>query len=237
MTIDIDKQKILTTYVKNNLSQYLEFDVDKIYDVSDYAFIFGGAIRDSIVGESINDIDIVGVSNSIRAVEKLLKQEGYIYEEQYYEVNGVLSLYTDVKIIHAPITYVKGNKKIQLIRPVIKYLQDDQVKSFFKILTNVDLSCCGVYYNGKYIKESYNSAIIHCIFKKFNVDYDSLMYDDGREKIRSAKLVSRGWEKMKSNPYYNEDVVVSSFSNSDDKALDDYFKKIDRDLTIDDILD
>ena len=39
-----------------NVEQWV---VDNIYDTTDFAFIFGGAIRDSIVNDPINDIDIL----------------------------------------------------------------------------------------------------------------------------------------------------------------------------------
>ena len=49
--------------VHKNLSEYLGSDIDELID-GDYAFVFGGAVRDAMWSDKINDIDILVMSNA-----------------------------------------------------------------------------------------------------------------------------------------------------------------------------
>lgn len=189
--IERKRVELLTKFVKNNISKYLEFDVDEIYKVSDYAYIFGGAIRDSIVGDPINDVDIVCLPQSMINVLKVLEANGYTQEE--YTKNDTNSLYLGLKVIFEPITFFKGSKKIQFIRPVSNTINETYSK-FLSLLTNIDLSNCGVYYDGNLIKESYITSIEQIICKQMTKNSAATMYNPQRIDRRISKFQDRGWE-------------------------------------------
>ena len=52
--------------IKKRVDDYLGFDSDRLFKSCDLVRIFGGAIRDSICGDPINDIDILVGSNPIK---------------------------------------------------------------------------------------------------------------------------------------------------------------------------
>jgi tRNA nucleotidyltransferase/poly(A) polymerase len=47
----------LTSKVANSISEYIEFDVNEIFNVADYITIYGGAVRDSLAGLEIHKKD------------------------------------------------------------------------------------------------------------------------------------------------------------------------------------
>lgn len=197
--------------IKERLDSYLEFDSSDLFSIKiPYGFsgsplirIFGGAIRDSICGDKINDIDILVGSNSIKELEKVIISNGYQYHRGLH-TKDLSSIY-DMSVISDPHTFInKNHKVIQLIRPRFKNVKDhssykaeyDNYQMIYhKLLSNVDISCCGVSYDGKDLYENYEGAIQHCLYKLYDVNSGAMMYNDKRISHRIAKLEERGWER------------------------------------------
>lgn len=176
--------------LKKILDDYMEFDSDELFLCGDLIHIFGGAIRDAIGGNRINDIDVLGTSLSRKRLCNLLEKNGYTYLEEMNKTT-LNQMYKDIQIISMPITYINSNKKIiQLIFPVSIEGYD---KSFHNLVSNVDISCCGLSYNGinvfEYVEDAYNNAVE----KTFRVCADNKMYNKKRCEDRMDKLIERGF--------------------------------------------
>jgi hypothetical protein len=196
-TLEID------TKVKEKLDEYLEFDSDELFDNGDLIRIFGGAIRDSIADQPINDVDILVGSSSYIRLKKFIELKGYKFVPDFVSMD-ISAIYNDIAIINEPHTYMKGDKKIQFIRPVVgssltKDVSDLEFykEGFKRLISEVDLSCCGVSYDGLNVNEDYKDAILHCKNKVFIADKDTAMYHHKRVKNRIAKMISRGWSQIK----------------------------------------
>ena len=186
-TVAPDELKIK---IKENIDSYLEFDSDELFKQGDLIRIFGGAIRDSIADQPINDVDILIGSASYDKVHKWILTKGYERQEgSSVDIEGV---YKDIHIINEPHTYIKGNKKIQFIRP--SGLFDNYHEGYHKLVKEVDLSCCGLSYDGIKITEDYKDAITHCEMKRFVVTYGK-MTNINRLSKRVQKMASRGWKE------------------------------------------
>jgi hypothetical protein len=198
--------------IKEKLDEYLEFDSNLLFNrtpvQSEYEHsvkvkrlvrIFGGAIRDIISGQTINDIDIIVGAQSCRLVELTLKERGYTYMESLTP-KDLSSVYTDIKVINEPRTWLKGNKIVQLIRPVIRVTRDSDLRyyerGFVDLIQNVDISCCGVSWDGENLYENYPNAIAHCQNLSFYVNRRAKMYSSNRSNMRSYKFISRGWKQI-----------------------------------------
>jgi hypothetical protein len=201
--------------IKEKLDEYLEFDSNLLFNrtpvQSEYEHslkvkrlvrIFGGAIRDIITSQTINDIDILVGSQSSRLVELTLKEQGYTYMESLTP-KDLSSVYTDIKVIFEPRTWMKGTKIVQLIRPVIRVTRDSDLRyyerGFVDLIQNVDISCCGVSWDGVHLYENYPNAIAHCQNLSFYVNTRAKMYSRNRSDMRSYKFISRGWKQIKMN--------------------------------------
>ena len=197
--------------IVRKISNYIGFDVDEL--IFDHNCIFGGAIRDSISGDKINDVDILCLSKSMRVIENILIHYGYNYMDKLIN-SGFVEMYKDIKVIFEPHTWVKDNSIIQLIRPSLKVesaynLRASNIEALNDILYNVDLSCCGVFYNVNGLQESVNNSILHCKHKVFDVLKRNKMYNINRAYQRISKLEDRGWDSLQ-------------FKNSEE--IDDIFK-------------
>ena len=186
--------------IKDKLDEYLEFNSDKLFELSqNLVRIFGGSIRDIIAGQSINDIDILCGSKSLKYVEFVLEKNGYQFMQ---ELNGkdLQVMYSDINIINEPHTWIKGTKIVQVIRPVI-YEPSTETKTnyyeegFKDLISNVDFSCCGVSWDGE-LHEDYPNAISHCQNKVFSVNLFAKMYSQKRAQHRKVKLENRGWKEV-----------------------------------------
>ena len=199
----------ISNKIKKSLDSYLEFNSDEIFIKSDLSRIFGGSIRDIIAEMPIHDIDILCGSLSASRIGNLLISNGYKYIDSLTpkDLSGV---YTDIKIICEPHSYIKGDKVVQLIRPrpesiVNKpmYKIGTQVdlpdrklyeRSINDLISNVDISCCGVSYNGISLIEDVKDAVSHCRSKIFKVNEYAKMSHKERLIHRRYKLMDRGWE-------------------------------------------
>jgi hypothetical protein len=195
--------------IKEKLDEYLEFDSNLLFNrtpIDEYSIklkrlvrVFGGAIRDIIAGQTINDIDIIVGAQSSRLVELTLKEQGYTYMESLTP-KDLSSVYTDIKVINEPRTWMKGVKIVQLIRPVIRVTRDSDLRyyerGFIDLIQNVDISSCGVSWDGENLYENFPNAIAHCQNLSFYVNKRAKMYSRNRSDMRTYKFIQRGWKQI-----------------------------------------
>jgi hypothetical protein len=189
--------------IKSKLDEYLEFDSNILFNNKwNLVRVFGGAIRDSIANQPINDVDILVGSKALKEIEFILENKGYHYMEM---LNGkdLQVMYNDIHIITEPHTWVKvsmtGAKIVQLIKPVVFNQENDFIKyrqGFLDLISNVDFSCCGVSWDGDEVYEDYPNSIVHCQNKVFSVNKSAKMYSDKRVIHRKVKLQNRGWKEI-----------------------------------------
>lgn len=211
--------------IRQSLSEYLEFDSDELFKSKfNLVRVFGGAIRDILAGQKINDIDILCGSKAMSYIESVLEQNGYQYMEM---LNGkdLQEMYSEIHIINEPHTWIKGNKIVQLIRPSNWKVSNGVSNSFPKIdsslyeegfrdlISNVDLSCCGVSYDGENLYEDYPNAIVHCQSKVYSVNKSAKMYSERRINHRIHKLKDRGWKEIESKTDVNRDMKINVLFN------------------------
>jgi len=197
--------------VKNRIDEYLGFDSSDIFrDDNRLIRIFGGAVRDSICGDKINDVDILCGSKSIGFLEDLLRYNGYDYMESLAP-KDLSSIYTDIHVINEPHTWIKGNKVVQVIRPSgmgHDISSDTYRDGFMNLIANVDISCCGVSYDSRGLYEDFPNAIIHSQSKVFSVNKHAKMYSVKRIHHRIAKFEDRGWAKIENETHINRDLKI-----------------------------
>jgi hypothetical protein len=197
--------------IKSKLDEYLEFDSNILFNNKwNLVRVFGGAIRDSIANQPINDIDIIVGAKALKEIEFILENKGYHYMEM---LNGkdLQEMYSEIHIINEPHTWIKGTKIVQLIRPVVFNQENDFTKykqGFLDLISNVDFSCCGVSYDGDEVYEDYPNAIVHCQSKVFSVNKSAKMYSDKRAIHRKLKLQSRGWKEIEYGVDINRDLKL-----------------------------
>ena len=200
--------------IRKSLSDYLEFDSDELFKSKfNLVRVFGGAIRDILAGQKINDIDILCGSKAIKYIESVLEQNGYQYMEM---LNGkdLQAIYSEIHIINEPHTWIKGKKIVQLIRPVVVDNNEVEYEEGFRdLISNVDFSCCGVSYDGETLYEDYPNAIVHCQSKVFSVNMNAKMYSQKRAQHRKVKLETRGWKEIESKTDVNRDMKINVLFN------------------------
>jgi len=194
--------------IKSRLDDYLGFDSNKLFESCDLIRIFGGAIRDSICDEPINDVDILVGANSLHLLEGFLTSIGWKYMESLTP-KDLSAIYNDIHVISEPHTWMKGDKIIQLIKP--QFAQSIDVKNkkpgiigiyeqvFNDLISNVDISCCGVSWDGKVLYEDHKGAIVHCQNRVFSINKVATMYSHKRIIHREDKFEKRGWKKIEQN--------------------------------------
>lgn len=198
--------------IRQSLSEYLEFDSDELFKSKfNLVRVFGGAIRDILAEQKINDIDILCGSKALKYIEMILEQNGYQYMEM---LNGkdLQEMYSEIHVINEPHTYIKGKKIVQLIRPVVfnKDKSSSYEEGFRDLISNVDFSCCGVSYDGENLYEDYPNAIVHCQSKVFSVNMFAKMYSQKRAQHRKVKLEDRGWKEVKNETNLNRDLKIDN---------------------------
>jgi hypothetical protein len=213
--------------VKKRLDDYLGFDSDELFQHGD-PVIFGGAIRDSIANLDIHDVDIIVGPETTNLMHNFIVSKGYLALKEYAS-KDIQAMYTDIHIISEPLTYIKGDKIIQLIRPSPELMGDidgrhgtaGRVKFPItveeangnilfseivkKLVENVDMSCCGVAYDDKDVYEMYPNAIVHCQNKVFTHNVNGVM-STNRYYRREDKLTKRGWRKI--DEIENRDIII-----------------------------
>lgn len=205
---------MLKDVIKTKIDEYLGFDSDKLFEnnnIFDHkgkfkklARIFGGALRDIIADDKINDIDILVGARTMDVCHDIITNQGYYYKDNLI-TKGVNSIYIELNIVCEPRTYIKDDKIIQLIKPAAdnKLLYSNPLPGgitekeykevFVKLIKNVDLSCCGISYDGN-VYENCPYAIQHCKNKIFTINSLALMNNPRRINSRIRKLEERGWK-------------------------------------------
>ena len=195
--------------IKEKLDEYLEFDSNLLFNrtpIEEYSIklkrlvrIFGGAIRDIIAGQPINDVDILVGAQSSKLVELTLKEAGYTYMKSLAP-KDLSSVYTHLQIINEPKTWIKGTKIVQLIKPVIKTTDLRYYEmGFVDLIQNVDISSCGVSWDGVHLYENFPNAIAHCQNLSFYINKMAKMYSRQRSSLRRYKFIERGWREIEMN--------------------------------------
>ena len=199
--------------IRKSLNEYLEFDSDELFKSKfNIVRIFGGAIRDIIAGQDINDVDILCSSKSIKYMEMILEKNGYQYMKM---LNGkdLQEMYSEIHVINEPHTWIKGKKIVQLIRPSLGFKADDENvyrQGFNDLISNVDFSCCGVSYDGENLYEDYPNSIVHCQSKVFSVNMGAKMYSQKRVHHRKSKLEDRGWKEIENIKNINRELKIAN---------------------------
>lgn len=194
--------------IKENLDTYLGFNSDELF-IDDMVRVFGGAIRDSIADMPIKDIDILCGSISCKRLEVILINKGYKYLPSVLSSYEIGQIYIIKGVINEPKTFIKGDSMVQLIRPVNKNGNKGVKESFIDLIANVDISCCGVSYDGKHLYENYPNAVLHANSKTFSVNENAKMYIENRVIHRSFKLIERGWEKLGDSKSHQRDFKIN----------------------------
>lgn len=186
--------------IKKQLDEYLEFDSDLLFKETDYLEIYGGAVRDSIACLEIHDIDILCMKESAITASNVLISNGYTNVTNKISSKDIQQMYKDIHCIFEPWTFMNKNLKIvQLIRPSIdnnfnNFNMNSHIIGFYNTMKEVDISCCGVSWNGKEIKENYTNAIRHCKGRIYRINDGAKMYNKKRIFERKYKLEQRGWK-------------------------------------------
>jgi hypothetical protein len=185
--------------VKHRIDEYLGFNSDELFKTGD-PMIFGGAVRDSIADQEIHDIDIMCGPMTYRNLHEFLLTKDYKYQEGLAP-KDISAMYHGIRIIAEPKTYVNSiGRVIQLIRPSNfdeKVVVPKQYKQAIDdCIANVDISCCGVSYNGEEVKEHYPNAILHSACKIFSTNANAKMAIKNRLEHRKYKLIDRGWKQF-----------------------------------------
>jgi hypothetical protein len=183
--------------IKEELDNYLEFDSSLLFKDTDYLVIFGGSLRDIISKNTINDIDIMCLSHSMQTAIEVITEHGYFFIDLY--TKDILNMYDDLHVIFEPKTYINSKgKKIQFIRPakndiisrnIIANDFEYMVFSFISLLQNVDLSCCGIFWDGEELYESYVGSVRQCEERKFIELPHNSMYNRHRIEDRKRKML------------------------------------------------
>jgi len=190
----IDKEPInLHHKVKQRISNYLGFKADDLLEGTDACY-FGGIVRDSIAEQDIHDADIMTLPKSANIiVERLIS---YGFKKTNFASIGITSIYNNHSVISEPLTFVYYDTIVQLIRPRFLDIEPEPMEKFNKLLSQVDISACGVSYSEGKIKERCKDAIQHCIDREFIVYNDHIFHHKDRIHCRIAKLENRGWENI-----------------------------------------
>lgn len=206
--------------------------------------VFGGAIRDSIADMPIKDIDILCGPHACKRLGFILEKNGYKYLPNVLSSYEIGQIYTIQGVINEPKTFIKGDSMVQLIRPVSTKTNPnklpilDQViidkfkaqylkEAFVDLIANVDISACGVSYDGKNLYENYPAAVLHAKAKIFSVNEKAKMYIERRIIHRTGKLIERGWEHLSNSKSDQRDLKISQlFTDIDFDYVKEY--EVDR---------
>jgi hypothetical protein len=161
------------------LNEYLEFNSNLI--LSNNVLVYGGAIRDIIANQTINDVDILTNTSELGNLCKKLYKFGYIKEPENIKLKNIYSNYSNKYFILY--SFTKGNKNVQLIViDTIKFIEKYGITlsdisklnfnllkayTYITFLMNVDINVCGIFYNGVNVYESISNSISYILKKEF----------------------------------------------------------------------
>lgn len=205
--------KDLQIKVEKRISDYIEFDVKKVFEQSDYITIYGGAVRDGLANLEIHDIDILCMPNSANKLRDFLRTQGYDPLDLYDP--DTIDMYRGITLISEPWTLMNKNKKIiQIIRPRwngqmfnpnkpkdINTNTKQYQLAYYYLIKNVDISCCGVFLENHdreiRLREACKNAILNCLSQTYEINEWSKLYNSTRTSMREYKLSSRGWYNIR----------------------------------------
>lgn len=197
---DIDKvEKGINNYLKENKAI---FTIQELLGNTD-GFVYGGAVRDSLAELPIQDIDIICYSRTRNHLITFLETHNFEIESN----QELDELYHGIKLFHFPLLFTNGSAYIHIIQlnPDHKltnvYRFGDNVveyrKSQERVIANVDIDICGVYYNPYTgVVEVVPGAIINILKKQFISMPDNIMHLPGRAEQRIKKLEDRGFKNI-----------------------------------------
>lgn len=197
--------KKLAEKVKARINDYLHEDIDSLLHLLQ-AYVFGGAVRDSIADDKINDIDIAILPKSKDTLISILLSKDF---KPLFKTNHDIHKLYESHVIFEPLTFYKNDCFIQLIRPTA--IKDEE--GLQQLISNVDISCCGVSYAHEVLKEHAKDAVQHCLQKQFKVNKEATMCNTIRLAHRKDKLIRRGWKEIiepKGIKIYNCDLRLES---------------------------
>lgn len=171
------------------------------------AVIFGGAVRNAISGDPINDIDIICYQNSFNIIDKRLREdfkdsvktetEDVGLSDSYAEfaanskIRGVFNYY-----IRPKSGLFSTSSMIQLI--LLKYPMDDElrVENIREFVSDVDIRACAMLYAPLHntLLECIQGAFEDCKRKRIFVNKDALMYFKDKCNLRIARFKNLGWK-------------------------------------------
>jgi hypothetical protein len=182
---------------------------DDVHDLKEFLeslgdpIIFGGAVRDAIANDEINDIDILCAPQTRQNLVESLTERGYkIVPKEGSEIpaDGFVSLRMEKPGARGKTSKVDV---ISLPRHMSeKILQGgdlEMMKKAYKLamaemIGNVDIVACAVGYSaGGGLLEFLPNAVSQAKAKVIEVRKDNLMHHPDRAKERIEKLTSRGW--------------------------------------------
>lgn len=201
--------------IKDRLDEYMGFDSSLLFKETDFLTIYGGAIRDALVGDDINDIDIMALPESKRKAIDIITSFGY--KQTNHQKKNLVKIYSGIRFIFEPTTFLNDKGSfIQFIKPntfeIMKTIDPDeydspisfrkqnnantQILAFITLLNNVDLTPSGLCWYNNRLYEVVKNAFIHCKMKYYKKILHSLLYDDSRSIDRSMTLEERGWKNI-----------------------------------------
>jgi len=206
--------------IRDNISTYLKFDADALIEGTD-AHYFGGAVRDSIARQDIHDVDIMALPNSCKTISTRLENLGFARTN--YSNADIIQLYSGLHQINEPITFIKNNVIVQLIRPAIGFHADGEVENYEQkfqwLLGQVDISACGVSYTQhQTVCEHCDNAITHCMNRVFVVHENHMFHQATRIQHRIAKFLGRGWKDITEKKEETNWKDWDNTDNADDRS-------------------
>lgn len=187
-----ESSELLSKAVFDALRKYLKADPNEIIFLPNTdPVIFGGAVRDTIAGLEINDVDVICGSITCMAIGDKLISKGFVtvtLDPDEYK-NRLFGL-TRFKL---------DNTQIDLISPArfVKTASDTTAVKLTMIQTiqNVDIRACAVGYSTRSgILEFIEGAVQDCLLQQIVEQPDAQLHLPGRAEERIAKLIKRGWE-------------------------------------------
>ena len=182
--------------IKSKIDKYIGFDSDLIFknEKIDLIRLFGGALRDIIAEQKINDLDILVGPRSYKYVREIIEDNGFKYVDEISN-KDLVAMYKDIKIITEPHSFIKiidnEIRMIQLIKPGTK---DVSIESLINVVFNVDLSPCGISYDGVDLYENIPDAIEDSLNMVYRVLENTSMATRTTQRIN--KLEDRGWVSL-----------------------------------------
>ncbi len=115
-----------------------------------------------------------------------------------------------VQLIRPVSTQTNPNKLPILDQVLVDKFKAQYLKeAFVELIANVDISACGVSYDGEHLYENYPGAVLHAKSKIFSVNERAKMYIERRIIHRTGKLIDRGWEHLSNSKSDQRDFKIN----------------------------